>query len=88
MPPTLWPLPAARCRSRRQVLADAVLLYDLGMSLTPALTLCIHILAPTIKVADVVVDSIFGFGFSGSLRSPFDSVLTQMVAKCGQLPIV
>lgn len=34
----------------------------------------------TLKSADLVVDAIFGFSFSGSLREPFPSIISQMEA--------
>ncbi|KAJ3166673.1 hypothetical protein HDU88_003156 [Geranomyces variabilis] len=32
-----------------------------------------------LKTSDVIVDAIFGFGFSGSLRAPFDTIIPQLV---------
>jgi len=34
----------------------------------------------TLKSADLIVDAIFGFSFSGSLREPFPSIISQMEA--------
>ncbi|KAJ3179635.1 hypothetical protein HDU87_002841 [Geranomyces variabilis] len=32
-----------------------------------------------LKISDVIVDAIFGFGFSGSLRAPFDTIIPQLI---------